>query len=125
MLFSLGLIISQMSDPAKVLRFLDIYGNWDPSLALVMAAAVAVAAAGFAWLRTQDHPRFAARFGWPPKGTIDTRLVIGSAIFGIGWGLYGLCPGPALSNLISHPKSILVFVVMMVIGLLAAERVKR
>jgi uncharacterized membrane protein YedE/YeeE len=99
LLFGMGLVVAQMTDPAKVLAFLDIFGNWDPSLALVMAGAVAVASLGFAAAGRRAAPLWASTFRIPTRRDLDARLITGSALFGIGWGLVGLCPGPALTVL--------------------------
>jgi len=93
-LFGLGLSISGMTQPAKVLNFLDLAGAWDPSLAVVMIGALAISAPGFAWVRRRAGAATDA-----PSAAIDARLLIGSALFGIGWGIAGYCPGPALANL--------------------------
>ena len=115
--FGLGLVISQMVNPAKVLAFLDIFGSWDPSLALVMVAAVAVSAVGYAVARYRGRPFLAARLEIPTRRDLDPRLLTGAAIFGIGWGLVGLCPGPALTLLpLALPKALL-FVVAMLAGM--------
>ena len=96
LLFGLGLIISGMSNPAKVQGFLDLAGHWDPSLALVMGGAVAIGLPGFTWLVRGGHSLLGGALQLPSKTLIDRRLIIGSALFGIGWGLAGICPGPAL-----------------------------
>src|SRR5690349_21427678 len=92
--FGLGLVISQMINPAKVLAFLDIFGDWDPSLAFVMGGAVAVSALGYAYARRRGMPVLAPSLDVPSRRDLDPRLLTGAAIFGIGWGLVGLCPGP-------------------------------
>ena len=94
-LFGLGLVIGGMSNPAKVLNFLDLAGSWDPSLAFVMAGALAVTFIGYKLVFRQPRPLLAARFHLPELKQIDRRLVLGAAIFGVGWGLSGFCPGPA------------------------------
>ena len=117
LLFGLGLTISQMIDPAKVIGFLDPAGHWDPSLAFVMAAAIAVAAAGFAFARRRQVPLCDIRFVGPTKTRVDARLITGAVIFGIGWGLVGYCPGPALASLTIGGLSPLLFVAAMLAGM--------
>jgi len=118
-IFGFGLLISGMMQPTKVLGFLDLFGGaWDPSLAVVMAAALAVAAAGCALARLQGQPLFAAQSLWPTARQLDGPLVTGAVLFGIGWGLVGLCPGPAIENLATGSVRVLVFVVAMVAGML-------
>jgi uncharacterized protein len=117
-IFGWGLLISGMMQPAKVLAFLDIFGNWDPSLAVVMAAALAVSSAGFALARRRGQPLFAAQSLWPSKTDIDRPLVVGAMLFGAGWGLVGLCPGPALENIATLSPRVFVFVVAMAAGML-------
>jgi uncharacterized membrane protein YedE/YeeE len=116
-IFGWGLLISGMMQPAKVLAFLDVFGNWDPSLAVVMAVALAVSWLGFAFVKRRERPVFAARSLWPEKTEIDRPLVIGSALFGVGWGLVGLCPGPALENLATLSPRVIVFVIAMAGGM--------
>lgn len=117
-LFGAGLVVSGMTRPSKVLGFLDIAGEWDASLAFVMIGAIAVHAAAFQWLRRKEAPRFAARFDLPAQTTIDRRLVIGAALFGVGWGLGGFCPGPALTSVAALAPGALVFVAAMTAGVL-------
>ena len=118
-IFGFGLLISGMMQPTKVLGFLDLFGGaWDPSLAVVMAAALAVAAAGYALARLQGQPLVAAQSLWPTARQVDGPLVTGAVLFGIGWGLVGLCPGPAIENLATGSVRVLVFVVAMVAGML-------
>jgi uncharacterized membrane protein YedE/YeeE len=121
LIFGAGLLISGMNQPEKVLGFLDIFGAWDATLAFVMAGAVAVAAIGFALARRRAAPLLAAKFSWPERRDIDTPLVAGAILFGIGWGLVGICPGPALVNLAGLSLPIVVFVAAMVIGMLGYE----
>ena len=97
--FGLGLLISGMVQPTKVLGFLDIFGAWDPSLAVVMLAALVFASLGFRLARRREQPIFAKQSVLPTKTAVDRQLMGGSVLFGIGWGLVGLCPGPALENL--------------------------
>ena len=122
-LFGLGLSVSQMVNPAKVLGFLDIAaawrpfaGGWDPSLALVMAGALVITFFGFRLALRQPAPLFAASFELPSASTIDGRLIAGAAIFGVGWGLVGFCPGPALASVAFGLPQSLVFVLAMVSG---------
>lgn len=121
-IFGWGLFISGMIRPTKVLGFLDVLaipsGNWDPSLAVVMAAALAVTGASYALARRRV-PVFAEENQWPTQTVIDRPLVAGSVLFGIGWGLVGLCPGPAIENLASLSPSLIVFVIAMAIGTIA------
>jgi uncharacterized membrane protein YedE/YeeE len=117
LIFGAGLVISGMTQPAKVLGFLDIFGRWDPTLAFVIAGAIAVSAAGFALARRAGAPVFAARHQWPTRKGIDRPLVAGSVLFGIGWGLVGLCPGPAVVNIASLSPRVLLFVLAMVGGM--------
>ncbi|MEO1038512.1 MAG: YeeE/YedE family protein [Pseudomonadota bacterium] len=117
LLFGLGLVVSGMTNPAKVLNFLDIAGSWDPSLALVMGGAIAVTLPGFALVQRSERPLFETRFTLPKITRIDRPLIIGSALFGIGWGLVGLCPGPAIaaSGLMITP--VLIFTGAMLAGM--------
>ena len=123
--FGWGLFISGMIRPEKILGFLDVLaiprGNWDPSLAIVMAAALLVTSAGYALARRRV-PIFEGQNQWPAQPRIDRPLVAGAALFGIGWGLVGLCPGPAIENLASLSPGIVVFVVAMAVGTLAHDR---
>src|SRR5690606_18053745 len=96
-LFGLGLTISEMINPAKIIAFLDVAGSWDPSLLVVMASALAVSFVGYRIVLARRAPLFGAAFQLPTKTTIDRPLIVGSALFGVGWGLAGLCPGPAIS----------------------------
>lgn len=99
LLFGLGLIVSQMIDPAKVLAFLDVTGRWDPSLAFVMVGAIAASSVGVVVAKRRGVPVLATKLEMPGRRDIDTRLVAGAALFGVGWGLLGLCPGPAIAIL--------------------------
>lgn len=118
LLFGLGLVVARMVDPAKVLGFLDVAGRWDPSLAFVLMGAIGTAAAGFRLIEGRRlAPLLAPRFELPAKQPVDRRLVAGSAIFGVGWGLAGLCPGPALAGLSLDPRPLAVFVVAMLAGM--------
>ena len=119
LLFGLGLLVSGMADPAKVLAFLDVTGRWDPSLAFVMAGAIVVSTTGYLVARRRGRPLLAARLEIPNRRDLDRRLIAGAAVFGIGWGLGGLCPGPALTLLTVAPAQAVTFVVAMVVGMLA------
>lgn len=122
LVFGLGLILAGMTNPAKVQNFLDVFGIWDPSLAFVMGGAIAVAATGFALLRARAKaPLFAVSFSWPTKTDVDAPLLLGAGVFGIGWGLGGLCPGPALTSMPTGEAGILVFVVAMLFGFFVAR----
>jgi uncharacterized protein len=122
--FGWGLFISGMIRPEKILSFLDILaipsGNWDPSLAVVMVAALIVTGVGFALARRRT-PAFESQNQWPAQTLIDRPLIAGAALFGIGWGLVGLCPGPAIENLASLSPGVVVFVVAMAAGTLAHD----
>ena len=117
LVFGAGLLISGMVQPTKVLGFLDIFGAWDPSLAVVMAAALAVSAPGFMLANGRTRPLLATKSFWPTRHDIDRPLVVGSALFGVGWGLVGLCPGPALESLATLSPGIFVFVAAMAGGM--------
>jgi uncharacterized membrane protein YedE/YeeE len=122
--FGWGLFISGMMRPDKVLGFLDVFaipsGKWDPSLAVVMAAALAVTGVGYALLR-RHTPIFDTRSHWPTQTAIDRPLVAGSILFGVGWGLVGLCPGPAIANLATLSSPVIVFVIAMAAGTLVHD----
>lgn len=122
LLLGTGLVVSGMSDPAKVLNFLDIAGTWDPSLAFVMGGAVIVAFLGFRLVLGRPGPVFSDAFQLPQRKHIDARLVLGAALFGIGWGLGGLCPGPALATVGLGAPGVLAFVPAMLAGMWAARR---
>lgn len=124
LVFGIGLTLSQMLNPAKVLAFLDILGNWDPSLAFVMGGALIVTAIGYRLVWQREKPAFADRFQVPGNRTIDTRLAIGAIMFGIGWGLVGLCPGPAIAALTIGGLPIIGFMAAMIAGMIAYEGIK-
>ncbi|WP_024518008.1 DUF6691 family protein [Bradyrhizobium sp. Tv2a-2] len=125
LIFGLGLLVSGMSNPAKVLNFLDFgavtAGGWDPSLAFVMAGAVAVTFVGFRIVLARSKPVFAERFQLPTKRELDPRILAGPAIFGIGWGLAGFCPGPAFTALGFGSRASLIFVAAMLFGMWLAR----
>jgi uncharacterized membrane protein YedE/YeeE len=122
--FGCGLVVSGMIQPAKVLGFLDLFGipsgTWDPSLAVVMAAALAVAGLGYALLGTRP-PLFERKSLWPTKKDIDRSLLSGALLFGIGWGLVGLCPGPAIVDLSTLLLPVIIFVIAMATGMVAHD----
>ena len=118
-LFGLGLAVSRMVDPLKVQAFLDVTGDWDPSLAFVMGAAIPAAAAGLVLGRRLGQPLLAPRFTQPPRRSLDIRLITGAALFGAGWGLVGYCPGPALASLGNGRAGTLIFVTAMLAGVAA------
>ncbi|MES2069933.1 MAG: YeeE/YedE family protein [Pseudomonadota bacterium] len=121
LLFGLGLILAGMANPAKVLGFLDLAGYWDPSLALVMAGAIAVGSAAFAVARRRSKSLLGLPLQLPAATRIDRRLLAGSLMFGIGWGLAGICPGPALVLLGTGAGKAVVFVAAMLLGMLLFE----
>jgi len=118
LVFGAGLIISQMSNPAKVIGFLDITANWDPSLALVMAGAVAVFGVLYRLALRQGTPLLAPRFMLPEKDSLDAPLMVGALIFGVGWGLGGFCPGPAIVSAAFGDTRVWAFVAAMIAGML-------
>jgi uncharacterized protein len=117
LLFGVGLIVSGMTNPAKVQAFLDLAGPWDPSLALVMVGAITVAFIGFRRGKTMQTSWLKALMQLPGRGSIDTRLVVGSVAFGAGWGLAGFCPGPALVSLGAGESKAVIFVGAMLAGM--------
>src|SRR5512141_2251921 len=121
LIFGAGLLVSGMVQPTKVLAFLDIFGAWDPSLAVVMMAALAVSIPGFMLANGRSQPLLATGSFRPTRDGIDRPLVIGAALFGIGWGLVGLCPGPALESLATLSPGVIVFVVAMAVGMIAHD----
>ncbi|MFC6792677.1 DUF6691 family protein [Methylobacterium komagatae] len=118
LLFGLGLALSGMMDPEKVLGFLDVAGTWDPSLAFVLGGAVSVSALGYALRARMERPALADRFDVPTNQSLDPRLLGGAALFGIGWGLAGFCPGPAVAGLTLGLPQIALFVAAMLGGML-------
>ena len=125
-LFGLGLAISEMVNPAKVLGFLDVTGNWDPSLIFVMAAGLAVTLLTFRLILKQSRPLFENQFHLPSQGkTIDRQLMTGAVIFGIGWGLVGYCPGPAIASLAYGQTESVIFLTAMMTGLYGSRRFRR
>lgn len=121
LIFGIGLIMSGMTNPAKVQNFLDFFGNWDPSLALVMGGAIFITMPGFWLVQKRKSPFFEKLFHFPTKSDLDFRLLVGAAIFGIGWGLGGFCPGPAFVSISAGSKGTILFIVNMLIGMILAK----
>ncbi len=121
LLFGLGLILSGMTDPGKVIGFLDLFGTWDPSLGLVMGGAIGVGVLAFVLARQRTTTFLGGALHLPKPGQIDRPLVLGSLAFGVGWGLAGFCPGPALVSLGAGQPKAAVFVVAMLAGMLAFD----
>jgi uncharacterized membrane protein YedE/YeeE len=125
MLFGVGLTLSGMSDPLKVLGFLDVSGDWIPDLALVMGGALLLSAAATPWILKRPAPRFASQFQVPTIRSIDQRLAIGAMLFGVGWGLSGYCPGPAIVSLLYGYQTTIIFCLAMIPGMLLEAAVRR
>lgn len=125
LLFGIGLLLAGMANPTKVLGFLDLAGLWDPSLALVMGGAIMAALIPFNWARRQTKSLLGAPMQLPQKRELDPRLIGGSLLFGIGWGIAGICPGPALVILLSGHWQAVVFVLAMLVGMLVFEALQR
>ncbi len=123
LLFGAGLVISGMTDPARVIGFLDVAGAWNPSLAFVMGGAIAVSLPAFARARSRPTSLLGGPIGLPDRRRIDTPLVAGAALFGIGWGLSGICPGPALVLLGQDPLEIYAFLASLILGSFVADRI--
>ncbi|MBU0901414.1 YeeE/YedE family protein [Pseudomonas sp. MIL19] len=124
-IFGIGLLTAGMANPAKVLAFLDLAGAWDPSLALVMAAAIGVAFLPFSWARVQRTSLLSAPMQLPGKRELDRRLIGGSLLFGVGWGIAGICPGPAVALLLTGQWQVLVFVAAMLAGMIVFAALER
>lgn len=123
-LFGIGLTISEMVDPARVSGFLDISGSWDPTLLLVMGGALAVTIPAFPLILKRKTPLFSATFSLPTKKDLDWKLIYGAILFGIGWGIAGFCPGPAISALVTGMPEVIGFVLAMMAGQYLAIRLK-
>ena len=122
-IFGIGLVISEMINPAKVLGFLNIFKEWDPSLALVMIGALFVSTPMFHLFKNKNKPVFASNFSIPTNKKLDNKLIIGSIFFGAGWGLIGLCPGPAITSIALFNMSSAIFVLAMFSGFYIASKV--
>lgn len=125
LIFAIGLGVAGMTQPAKVVNFLDLTGSWDPSLAFVMLGAIAVHFVAYRMVPRMGSPLFSERFGIPTRRDIDPRLVGGAALFGMGWGLGGFCPGPALVSVTGGMSMAILFVGAMLVGMAAFEIVNR
>ena len=125
LLFGLGLMLSGMTDPGKVIGFLDLFGSWDPSLALVMGGAIMVGVFAFTVAKKRTTTFLGGVLRFPTNADIDKKLVIGSLMFGAGWGLAGFCPGPALVSMADGQPKALVFVLAMLVGMLGFELMDR
>jgi uncharacterized membrane protein YedE/YeeE len=123
-MFGAGLVVAGMTDPGKVLAFLDVTGRWDPSLAFVMASAIGVHAVLLRAVLRRPRPIFAAAFERPPARGVDTPLLAGAAVFGVGWGLGGVCPGPGIVDAASGSAYALVFTVTMACGAVLVKRLR-
>ena len=122
-IFGIGLVISQMINPAKVLGFLNLFGEWDPSLAFVMIGALIVSSPLFHLFKNKEKPIFSTSFSISENKEIDKRLIIGSILFGAGWGLVGLCPGPAISSIALFNVSSVTFVFSMFVGFYITSKI--
>lgn len=123
--FGLGLGLSGMTLPSKVIGFLDVTGPWDPTLAFVMMGAIFVHAISFRLITKRTSPFLTTSFRLPTRNDIDSRLIIGALVFGLGWGLAGFCPGPAIVGLVSGIPAVFVFVASMLVGIYAHRFVSR
>lgn len=122
LLFGGGLTVSGMINPAKVLNFLDVLGTWDPSLLLVMAGALAVTFTGYRLVWRRAAPIMSDTFQSPTRTDLDKRLISGAVLFGLGWGLVGFCPGPALTALVIGGEPVVYFVLSMLVGMFLADQ---
>jgi uncharacterized membrane protein YedE/YeeE len=123
--FGGGLYLAGMTNPSKIVNFLDIAGTWDPSLIFVMGGGIPVAAIGFFILKKREKPLIFDEIQVPTHGVIDRPLVIGSVLFGVGWGVSGLCPGPAFASVLLEPAMIIPYLMALVLGSLAYDRIQR
>ena len=123
-IFGAGLTVSDMVNPARVSNFLDFAGNWDPTLIFVMAGGLAVTTLGYKFIFRRNSPMVDEQFHLPTQRQIDLPLVGGAALFGVGWGLAGICPGPALTDLVTLEPKVLVFIAAMLVGMIAASALR-
>lgn len=124
-LFGVGLIISQMVNPDKVKNFLDITGEWDPSLAFVMISALVIFIPAYWMIAKLNKPILVESFNLPTKKKLDKPLIVGAILFGIGWGISGICPGPAVVNITGDTAKIMVFIIAMLIGMLISGQLRK
>ncbi len=125
LIFGLGLLLAGMANPPKVLGFLDLAGAWDPSLGLVMAGAIGVALLPLTWAKRRQRSLLGAPMQLPVKRELDRRLIGGSLLFGVGWGIAGICPGPAVAIVLTGHWQVLLFVAAMLLGMLLFEVLER
>lgn len=125
LVFGVGLILSGMTDTTNVQNFLDISGHWDPSLMFVMVGAIMVSAVAFLWIKGRSTSLLSLPINLSKNTVIDSQLMVGAALFGVGWGLVGLCPGPAIVSLITQPQQAGLFVASMAIGMLIFNQFKK
>ncbi|MCG7600865.1 YeeE/YedE family protein [Halomonas sp. McH1-25] len=125
LLFGLGLAVGGMTDPTRVLNFLDVFGHWDPTLMFVLGGAVATTFIGYRLVLRRSHPLFAQVFQLPTRRDLDGRLIGGAALFGVGWGLSGYCPGPAFASIAGLTAPLVAMLVAMIIGWWLARRFSR
>jgi uncharacterized protein len=123
-IFGAGLTLSDMVNPARVFNFLDLTGSWDPTLIFVMAGGLAVTTLGYKFIFRRSSPLVDEKFHLPTQQQIDLPLVGGAALFGVGWGLAGICPGPALADLVTLEPKVLVFIAAMLVGMIAASALR-
>ena len=123
LIFAVGLVVAQMTQPDKVIAFLDLAGNWDPSLAFVMVGGIGFHAVAFRLITRRSSPILGASFHVPTRKDVDRPLIVGAILFGIGWGLAGFCPGPAITSIASVASEVGVFVVAMLAGMWLNKRV--
>ena len=124
LLFGAGVTISGMVNPMKVLNFMDIFGHWDATLIFVMGAALAVTLPGYQMIFKRKAPLFEANFKLPLKKSIDTKLLAGAALFGLGWGISGFCPGPAVASVVFGRTESLTFVIAMAVGMIVTKQIQ-
>ncbi len=116
--FSLGLVIAGMTNPDKVIGFLNLFGGWDYALAFVMGGAVIFNVVSFKFIKKRNSPLFGEKIEWPTAKHVDKKLIIGSTLFGLGWGIAGICPGPAIANIVTLDPKAMTFLGSMIIGML-------